>query len=119
LIPFGSKTKLTLTEVCLKNVGERVKNLPKDPSPLFLAEAFICLLFAIPGEKRVNMPDHTLNRRGEFDSLVNEAQEFFEEAANQPIGVSRIQEFSWLHFSLAQRMRADDLRRGSVYRSRP
>jgi hypothetical protein len=57
------------------------------------------------------MPDHALNRRGEFDSLVNEAQAFFEEAANQPIGVSRIQEFGWLHLPPAQKMRADDLRR--------
>ena len=57
------------------------------------------------------MPDHTLNRRGEFDSLINEAQAFFEEAANRPIKVSRIQDFSWLHLSSEQKIRADDLRR--------
>ena len=31
------------------------------------------------------MPDHTLNPRGEFDSLINEARAFFAEAANRPI----------------------------------
>jgi hypothetical protein len=69
------------------------------------------LLFAISGERGVNMPDHTSNRRGEFDSLLSEAKAFFEEAANQPIGVSRIQEFSWLYLSSEQKIRADDLRR--------
>ena len=31
------------------------------------------------------MPDHTLNPRGEFDGLINEARAFFAEAANRPI----------------------------------
>ena len=57
------------------------------------------------------MPDHNPNRRGEFDSLLDEAKAFFEEVANQPIGVSRIQEFSWLHLPREQKIRADELRR--------
>jgi len=31
------------------------------------------------------MPDHTLNPRGEFDSLINEVRAFFAKAANRPI----------------------------------